>query len=76
MKEILNEGYYNFYTEESLDNYWSMDRFIKDFELSDLITLHDGTYIEITLDDGSVWGCHSGGLGDFYSHQIRFEKLK
>lgn len=62
---------YNFSTTESLDNFWSIDRFIEDFDLSDRITLHDGTYIEL---DGVI-GCHSGGNGDFYSHKIRFEIL-
>lgn len=75
MKELLEQGEYNFDTIDSLDNYWSMDRFIKDFELEDLITLHEGTYIELSLEHGSVFGCHSGGRGDFYSHNIRFEKL-
>jgi hypothetical protein len=62
---------YNFSTIESMDNYWSMDRFIKDADLADRVTLHDGTYVEI---DGLV-GCHSGGRGDFFSHNIRFEIL-
>lgn len=75
MEELLEQGQYNFDTEQSLDNYWAMDRFIKDFELQGLITSHEGTYIELTLDNGDIYGCHSGGRGDFYSHQIRFEKL-
>jgi len=75
MEEILEKGEYNFDTADSLDNYWSMDRFIKDFNLQNLITLHEGTYIELTLEDGSIYGCHSGGRGDFYSHQIKFDKL-
>jgi len=74
-REILEQGEYNFDTTESLDNYWSMDYFIKEFDLQDLIRVHDGTYIEIMAEDGSLWGCHSGGRGDFYSHQITFEKL-
>ena len=62
---------YNFDTEDSMDNYWSMDYFIKEFNLQQHITLHDGTYIELENEVG----CHSGGRGDFYSHQITFEKL-
>lgn len=62
---------YNFSTIESMDNYWSMDRFIKDADLVERVTLWDGTYVEI---DGLV-GCHSGGNGTFYSHNIRFEIL-
>ena len=62
---------YNFSTIESMDNYWSMDRFIKDFDLEHRITLHDGTYVEV---DGLV-GLHSGGNGDFFSHKIKFEIL-
>jgi len=67
-KEITE---YNFSTVEPMDNVWSMDRFIKDFDLIDRVTLWDGTYVEI---DGLI-GCHSGGNGDFYSHKIRFEIL-
>ena len=62
---------YNFTTTESMDNNWSMDRFIKDFDLAERVTLRDGTYIEI---DGLI-GCHSGGNGGFYSHKIKFEIL-
>ena len=73
IEEILNGEIteYNFNTIESLDNYWSMDRFIKDFDLGHRVTLHDGTYIEI---DGLI-GIHSGGNGDFHSHKITFEIL-
>mgnify|MGYP001351135273 FL=1 len=67
-KEITE---YNFSTVEPMDNVWSMDRFIKDFDLIDRVTLWDDTYVEI---DGLI-GCHSGGNGDFYSHKIRFEIL-
>lgn len=73
IQAILNQEIteYNFSTIEPMDNVWSMDRFIKDFDLVDRITLWDGTYVEI---DGVI-GCHSGGNGDFYSHKIRFEVL-
>lgn len=62
---------YNFTTTESMDNYWSLDRFIKDFDLEGRITSHKGNYIEID----NLIGCHSGGNGDFYSHKIKFEIL-
>jgi len=73
INEILNEKIvsYNFTTIESMDNVWSMDKFIKDFELSERVTLWDGTYIEID----NLIGCHSEGNGDFYSHKIKFEIL-
>ena len=73
IQDILNEEIveYNFTTIEPMDNNWSMDRFIKDFDLTDRITLWDGTYVEID----NVIGCHSGGNGDFYSHKIKFEIL-
>jgi len=73
IEDILSERIteYNFTTTDSLDNYWSMDRFIKDFDLEDRVTLWDGTYIEL---DGLI-GCHSGGRGEMYSHKIRFEIL-
>ena len=48
-----------------------MDYFIKMFDLSEHITLWEGTYIELN----NKIGCHSGGRGDFYSHIIKFEKL-
>ena len=73
IKQIL-EGEiteYNFTTIESMDNVWSLDRFIKDFDLSDRVTLWDGTYVEID----NLIGVHSGGNGDFYSHKIVFELL-
>lgn len=62
---------YNFTTVEPMDNYWSMDYFVKLFDLSPHVTLWDGTYIELW---NSV-GVHSGGNGDFYSHKIKFEIL-
>lgn len=62
---------YCFDTEEPMDNNWSMDYFIKEFNLADNVTLWDGTYIELE----NKIGCHSGGRGDFYSHIITFEKL-
>lgn len=73
IEQILNDELieYNFKTLEPMDNIWSMDRFVKDFELADRVTLWGGTYIEI---DGVI-GCHSSGNGDFYSHKIRFEIL-
>ena len=73
IEDILNERIteYNFTTTESLDNYWSMDRFIKDFDLEDRVTLWDGTYVELD----HVIGVHSGGNGDFYSHKIKFRIL-
>lgn len=73
VEQILNEEIteYNFTTLESMDNNWSMDRFVKDFDLEDKVTLWDGTYIEID----NVIGVHSGGNGDFYSHKIKFELL-
>jgi hypothetical protein len=73
IEEILNKDIveYNFKTIESMDNYRSMDRFIRDFDLEHHITSHEGTYVEL---DGII-GVHSGGDGDFYSHKIRFEIL-
>ena len=70
---ILNEEIteHNFVTIEPMDNVWSMDKFVKDFDLANRVTLWDGTYIEID----NLIGCHSEGNGDFYSHKIRFEIL-
>ena len=44
---ILNEEIteHNFVTIESMDNVWSMDKFVKDFDLASRVTLWDGTYI-------------------------------
>lgn len=76
IKEIVenNLSEYNFTTIEPMDNFWSMDRFLKDFDFEDLVVHHDGTYIELS-DGNYIIGCHSGGNGDFYSHKIRFEIL-
>lgn len=62
---------YNFSTIQEMDNVWSMAYFLERADLFDRVTLDDGTYVEI---DGLV-GLHSGGRGDFFSHQIRFEIL-
>lgn len=62
---------YTFYTTIPMDNVWSMDYFLKEFDLGDRVVLFDGTYVE--FDFGFC--AHSGGGGDFYSHIIRFEKL-
>lgn len=70
IENILNEEIveYNFTTTKSMDNNWSMNQFIKDFDLADRVTLWDGTYVEID----NLVGLHSGGNGDFYSHKIKF----
>lgn len=70
IEAILNEEIveYNFTTIEPMDNIWSMDKFVKDFDLTERVTFWDGTYIEID----NLIGCHSGGNGDFYSHKIKF----
>ena len=70
IQAILNEEIieYNFTTTEPMDNVWSMDRFIKDFDLAERVTLWDGTYVEID----NVIGCHSDSNGDFFSHKIKF----
>jgi len=73
IQAILNEeiAEYNFDTVEPMDNFWSMNKFIRDFDLAERVTLWDGTYIEI---DGII-GLHSGGRGDLFSHKIKFEIL-
>lgn len=62
---------YNFSTIQEMDNIWSMAYFLEREDLFDRVTFDDGTYVEV---DGLV-GCSSGGRGDFFSHQIRFEIL-
>lgn len=76
IKEIVENNIqeYNFTTVEPMDNYWSMDRFLKDFDFAEFITHHDGTYVELSDGDYTI-GLHSGGNGDFCSHKIRFEIL-
>ena len=78
MKDIPE---YNFYTEEEMDNVQSMSEFIN-YDMKDHyphLTLIDGsidgTYAECLDTEGNKYAMHSGGRGDFYSHQITFELL-
>lgn len=62
----------HFYTEDSLDNYWSMDRFLKMIEASEFISIHDGTQVILKHPDFKhELRLDAGGLGDFYSHKIK-----
>jgi phage pi2 protein 07 len=73
VREIFENGEreYHFYTEDSLDNYWSMDRFLKLTNASEFIVLHDGTQVFLMHPDfPHNLQLDAGGLGDFYSHKI------
>jgi hypothetical protein len=39
------------------------------------ITEQDGTYAEIENKEGTNYGLHASGNGDFCSHKIEFDKL-
>ncbi len=67
--------YYN--SEESMDNYWSMDWFIKYLELQDFIFSHEGTQIQIQHPKYKrQLQIDAGGLGDFFSHKFDVSVLQ
>lgn len=35
----------------------------------------DGTYAEIENSEGTTYGLHASGNGDFCTHKVEFEKL-
>lgn len=65
------EATYYYNSEDSMDNYWSMDWFIKYLELQDFIFEHEGTQIQI---QHRKYKCQlqidAGGCGDFFSHKF------
>jgi len=65
------EAMYYYNSEDSMDNYCSMDWFIKYLELEDFIFSHEGTQI---LIQHPKYKCQlqidAGGLGDFFSHKF------
>lgn len=62
-------GNYSFGTTIPMDSYWSMDYFIKEFNLSKRIVKHDGDYVEFDFGYSALCG------GGEYEHVITFEKL-
>ena len=66
------ETEYRYFSEDSLDNYWSMDWFIKYLELQEFIKIHDGTQIFVKHPEyEKALQIDAGGLGDFYSHSFK-----
>lgn len=39
------------------------------------IELVDGTYAEVTCEEGNVYACHAAGDGDSFNHVITFELI-
>jgi len=39
------------------------------------VVYEDGTYVEIQDDNGTLYGVHASGNGDFCSHRVSFEEL-
>lgn len=64
------ETEYRYFSEESMDNFWSMDWFIKYVGLEEFIEINDGTQIVVKSHDGERFQVDAGGLGDFYSHKF------
>jgi len=65
------EETYTYFSNESMDNFWSMDWFIKYFELQSCIVSNEGTQIQLTHPDYHYQlQIDAGGLGDFYSHKF------
>ena len=63
------EFQYTYFSEDSLDNNWSMDWFIKAIGLSEFIILNEGTQIVLHHPNYNYdLQIDAGGLGDFYSH--------
>ena len=36
---------------------------------------HEGTYAEIENHEGTTYGVHASGNGDFCTHKVEFDKL-
>jgi len=67
---------YRYFSYESMDNFWSMDWFIKNFELQDFVYINDGTQIILEHPDYEFkLQVDAGGLGDFYSHSFNTQKI-
>ncbi len=70
------ETEYSYFSEESMDNYWSMDWFIKHVGLSDYIEHHDGTQVVVKHPEQNFsLQIDAGGLGDFFSHKFVVTKI-
>ena len=65
------ETEYRYFSEESMDNYWSMDWFIKYVGLSEFIRIHEGTQVIFKHPEyEQSLQVDAGGLGDFFSHKF------
>jgi phage pi2 protein 07 len=65
------ETEYRYFSEESMDNFWSMDWFIKYVGLSEFIRIHEGTQVIFKHPEyEQALQVDAGGLGDFFSHKF------
>jgi hypothetical protein len=65
------ETEYRYFSDESMDNYWSMDWFLKYVGLSEFIKIHDGTQVIVKHPEYEhALQIDAGGLGDFFSHKF------
>jgi phage pi2 protein 07 len=65
------ETEYRYFSEESIDNNWSMDFFIKYVGLSEYIRIHEGTQVIFKHPEyDQALQVDAGGLGDFFSHKF------
>lgn len=65
------EYQYTYFSEEGMDNFWSMDWFIKYLGLEEFIFSNEGTQIYLQHPQYNYQlQVDAGGLGDFYSHKF------
>lgn len=65
------EETYTYFSEESMDNYWSMDWFVKHLGLEEFIFSNEGTQVHLQHPKYNYQlQIDAGGLGDFLSHKF------
>lgn len=58
------------------NNTHTMSVFLEEYLPDDYeVVSQDGTYAEIISSDGTVYGVHASGNGDFNNHKIEFEAI-
>ncbi len=68
---------YTWQTEEShFDNSETMSDYLNnEIDESWSVDFVDGTYAEVTTNDGQKYELHAGGDGDSNNHMIKFEPI-
>jgi hypothetical protein len=73
IQELFENGeqQYSYYSEDSMDNNWALDWFIKHLNLSEFIKVWGGNQIIVKHPNyQNVLQIDAGGLGDFHSHSF------